>query len=104
MRHVVGLTFLALAAQSPGIAGGQILLSEVMADPAGSEHHDEFAEVLNTSHTDTLDLSGWRLGDSDELDRIVSWGGSTDVSKLAGQPIRLRITLSDSDLYAIKFS
>ena len=62
MRHVVGLTFLALAAQSPGIAGGQILLSEVMADPAGSEHHDEFVEVLNTGHTDTLDLSGWRVG------------------------------------------
>ncbi len=30
--------------------------------------------MLNTSHTDTLDLSGWRLGDSDELDRIVDAG------------------------------
>ena len=54
-------------------------------------------------------INGFRLQDADEtfgdeLDRIVSWGGSTDVSKLAGQPVRLRITLSDSDLYAIKFS
>jgi hypothetical protein len=39
-----------------------------------------------------------------ELDRSVTWQGSTDVSQLAGTPIRLRITLSDADLYAIKFS
>jgi hypothetical protein len=73
----VGLTILALAVQSPGFAGGQILLSEVMADPAGSEHHDEFVELVNTSPTDTLDLWGWRLGDGDELDRIVDAGEGT---------------------------
>lgn len=73
----MGLTILALAVQSPGFAGGQILLSEVMADPAGSEHHDEFVELVNTSPTDTLDLWGWRLGDGDELDRIVDAGEGT---------------------------
>ena len=70
--------FLALAAQSPGIAGGQILLSEVMADPAGSEHHDEFVEVLNTSHTDTLGLSGWRLG------AATNWIGSSTPERPPG--------------------
>ena len=53
-------------------------------------------------------INGFRLQDADEtfgdeLDRTVSWRGSTDVGKLAGQPVRLRITLSDADLYAIRF-
>ena len=53
-------------------------------------------------------INGFRLQDADEtfgdeLDRTVSWKGSTDVGKLAGQPVRLRITLSDADLYAIRF-
>ena len=53
-------------------------------------------------------INGFHLQDADEtfgdeLDRTVSWGGSTDVSKLAGQPVRLRITLSDADLYAVRF-
>ena len=54
-------------------------------------------------------IKGFTLKDADEtfgneLDRTVSWRGSSDVSRLAGKPIRLRFTLSDSDLYAIKFS
>jgi len=54
-------------------------------------------------------IQGFSLADADEtfgdtLDRPVSWNGSTDVSSLQGRPVRLRITLSDSDLYALKFS
>jgi hypothetical protein len=54
-------------------------------------------------------IPGFSLAEADEtfgneLDRSVTWQGSTDVSQLAGTPIRLRITLSDADLYAIKFS
>ena len=44
------------------------------------------------------------LPPSDEIDRTVTWNGSPDVSSLAGTVIRLRITLSDGDLYAFKFS
>ena len=40
----------------------------------------------------------------DELDRSVTWNGNTDVSTLSGKPVRLRFTLSDADLYAVKFS
>ena len=39
----------------------------------------------------------------DEIDRTVSWNGSTDVSRLAGKPVRLRFTLQDADLYAFQF-
>lgn len=55
----------------------QVLLSEVMADPAGSESHDEFVELHNPSADQVVDLSAWRLGDGDELDRIVDAGQGT---------------------------
>jgi hypothetical protein len=53
-------------------------------------------------------IEGFTLEDADEtfgneLDRTVSWGGSADVGRLAGQAVRLRFTLSDADLYAFKF-
>ena len=54
-------------------------------------------------------LEGYTLADADEtfgdeLDRVVTWQGSPDVGRLAGRVIRLRFTLSDVDLYALKFS
>ena len=39
----------------------QIVLSEIMYDPAGSEHTDEFIELFNLSQTDSVDLTGWRM-------------------------------------------
>ena len=53
-------------------------------------------------------LPGYSLADcdvlfGDQIDRVVSWKGSTDVGQLAGQPVRLRIELKDTDLYAIQF-
>ena len=54
-------------------------------------------------------VEGYALDDADEtfgdeLDRSVTWRGSPDVRRLAGTPIRLRVTLSDTDLYALRFS
>jgi len=39
----------------------------------------------------------------DEIARVVSWKGNTDVSALAGTPIRLRFVMKDADLYAVQF-
>ncbi|MSP13745.1 MAG: hypothetical protein EXR62_12420 [Chloroflexi bacterium] len=39
----------------------------------------------------------------DELDRVVAWQGGSDLSALAGTPIRLKFTLKDADLYAMRF-
>ena len=39
----------------------------------------------------------------DALDRVVTWKGGNDVSRLAGQPVRLRFVLRDADLYALQF-
>jgi hypothetical protein len=40
----------------------------------------------------------------DEIERIVTWEKTSDVSQLAGQPIRLRIVMKDADLYSLRFA
>jgi hypothetical protein len=57
----------------------QVVISEVMFDPAGSENSDEFVELVNVSSGDTIDLRGWRLGD----------GTGDDALKDAGNGLRL---------------
>jgi len=52
-----------------------VVLSEVMYDPLGSEHHDEFVELVNASETARVDLAGWCLGDADEVDDLQGTGG-----------------------------
>jgi hypothetical protein len=39
----------------------------------------------------------------DDLERVVTWKQGSDLSKLAGTPVRLRFTLSDADLYSFQF-
>ena len=39
----------------------------------------------------------------DELDRIVTWNGSSDVSSLVGKPIRMRFVMKEADVYALQF-
>jgi hypothetical protein len=53
-------------------------------------------------------LPGFSLADcpevfGDSLERPVLWKSGTDVSALAGRPIRLRLELRDADLYSIRF-
>jgi hypothetical protein len=53
-------------------------------------------------------LSGFTLADcleiiGDEIARLVSWKSGPDVSRLAGQPIRLCFKLKDADLYSFRF-
>ena len=51
---------------------GQVVLSEVMFDPAGSEFYDEFVEVQNVGDQ-AVDLTGWRVGDGEETHIIEGW-------------------------------
>lgn len=53
-------------------------------------------------------ISGYSMVDcqqiiGNELSRIVNWGDNSDLSKLAGKPIRLRVYLADAHLYSIRF-
>ena len=54
-------------------------------------------------------IPGYSLEDSqeqigNEIARVVSWKSGSDVSSLAGKPVRLRFALKDADLYSFKFS
>ena len=51
-----------------------MVLSEVMFDPSGSEYYDEYVELFNTSETESVDLTGWSIGDEAELDGLVEAG------------------------------
>ena len=33
----------------------------------------------------------------------MSWKGKTDVRSFAGKPIRIRIVMSDADIYSLQF-
>lgn len=53
-------------------------------------------------------IPGFALADcreqiGNEIGRDVAWKGGPDVSALAGRPIRMRVALKDSDLYAFRF-
>jgi hypothetical protein len=39
----------------------------------------------------------------DSLDRTVTWKGAPDLARMAGKPIRLRIVMSDADLFSFRF-
>lgn len=54
-------------------------------------------------------IPGFALKDADdvigdELARVVTWGGKSDLASLAGKVIRLRFVLQDADLYSIQFT
>ncbi len=53
-------------------------------------------------------IPGFALDDSpeiigDEIEHVVAWRQGSDVSKLAGQPVRLRFVMKEADLYALRF-
>ncbi len=39
----------------------------------------------------------------DEIERVVSWKGGSDLSRIAGQTICLRFVMKDADLYSLNF-
>ena len=54
-------------------------------------------------------IPGFTLEDSreligNEIERAASWKNGSDVSSLAGKPIRLRFVMKDADLYALRFA
>ena len=39
----------------------------------------------------------------DQIERVVSWKGGSDLSRIAGKPVRLRFVMKDADLYSLQF-
>ncbi|MFH1943826.1 MAG: lamin tail domain-containing protein [bacterium] len=58
----------------PAMIFSQIVLTEVMFDPAVSESTDEFVEIVNLNQSQTFNLEGWTLGDGNATDTIVDAG------------------------------
>ena len=61
-------------------------------------------EVLDADHQP---VDGLELEEADPLAKTgrhrVSWGGSSDLSRLAGQPIQLKISIHNAKLYSFQF-
>jgi hypothetical protein len=54
-------------------------------------------------------LTGYTLDDcpeiiGDEIERVIAWKQGTDVSSLAGTPVRLRFAMKDADIFALQFA
>jgi len=80
---------------------GKDLLANFSTSAAGGIH-------VEIQATDGTPIPGYTLAESeetfgDELARVVRWKSGSDVSKLAGKPVRLRFVLKDADLYSIRF-
>lgn len=80
---------------------GKELVLNMSTSAAGSVHVEvqdaEGRPLPGYKREDCIEIIG------DEIDRVVAWKQGTDLSKLAGQPIRLRFTLKEADLFALQF-
>jgi len=64
--------------------------------------------TLEIQDADGNPLPGFSLDEcheafGDDLARVVAWSSGTDVSTLAGRPVRLRFRIKDADLYSLRF-
>ena len=55
-----------------------------------------------------IPIPGFALADAheqigNEIERVVTWSGGSNVSSLSDKPVRLRFVMQDADLYALKF-
>jgi hypothetical protein len=71
MMRILPMTLFLWAAS---FCHGQIVLTEVMFDPDGSEHANEFIEIYNIGTSGEVDLTGWKIGDGSGEDGITDTG------------------------------
>jgi hypothetical protein len=100
------------SAQAP-LSGGELLTKPLIF--AGSRLVLNFSTSaagtiqVELQEADGTPIPGFALADchevfGDELERTVAWHGGSDVSGLAGKPVRLRFVLRDADLYSLRFT
>lgn len=82
-------------------AGVELVLN--VDTSAGGEVRVEILDELHASIPGFTLSESDRIHTSNEIDRRVTWRGRTDVSVLAGRPVRLRFVMRDADLYAFQF-
>ena len=95
-----------LVTRSFSFSGSQLHLNWTRAPIAAGPGHGEVrVELLTFNHRK---IEGFTFDDADPildsgLDQVVSWNGESDLSRLAGQPIKLRFYLKNSKLYSFQF-
>jgi len=62
---------------------GQVMITEVMYNPAGSDSPNEFVEIFNHSDT-TVILTNWSIKDISATDNFILAGQTADISLAAG--------------------
>ena len=93
--------------------GGGEMLTKPLAF-AGSELVLNYATSaagslrVEVQDTEGRPLEGRSLADcgeifGDEIERVVSWSGGSDVSDLAGTPVRLRLAMEEAHVYSLRF-
>lgn len=85
----------------PFVFAGKELLINFATSAAGSLKFE-------LRSADGSRISGYGFGQCDEIlgdqtERVVTWRGSSDISKLQGKEVRLHVRLKDADLFSIKF-
>ena len=53
----------------------QLVISEIMFNPNGSEHHDEFIEVFNNSN-ESINLKDYYITDQSDTDKVILYRGT----------------------------
>ncbi len=101
------------ASLAAGYDGGEVLTKPFTFE--GSELEINYSTSaagairMEIQDEDRNPIPGYTIEDcqeiiGNEISRIVSWGGKTDVNNLLGKPVRLCIFLKDADLYSFKFN
>ena len=95
------------------LSGGEVLTKPIMF--AGKELVLNMAtSVAGSIRVEIQDgragrtIEGFSLDDcqevfGDEVERVVHWSSGSDLSRLAGETVRLRFVLRDADLYSFRF-
>ena len=78
------------------------------AERAETSPVDKTVTVLRVDDADGKPIEGFSLDackplEGDEIKKTVAWKSGSDLSRLAGKPVRLRIRLSGADLYSLQF-
>ncbi len=63
---------------------------------------------IEIQDADGVPIPGFTLGEcpeiiGDEIEHIVAWHQGPDVSRLGGEPVRLRFVMKDADLFSFRF-
>jgi len=110
-RHTLRLDGF-VSVNAPAGQGGELLTKPITFE--GSALHLNFSTsaagkvAVELQSSDGSPVPGYEMANchevfGDSTDRTVAWKNGTDVSSLAGKPIRLRFQLQDADLYAFQF-